>query len=76
MYSTVNSIFYFSCFNPDYPTSGLTLTGLARVYCNMRAIFLLAKKYKWIDTVINLLSIEYEINHSDHCDQISDFSKA
>jgi hypothetical protein len=25
--------FYFSCFDPDYPTSGLTITGLARVYC-------------------------------------------
>jgi hypothetical protein len=25
--------FYFSCLDPDYPTSGLTVTGLARVYC-------------------------------------------
>jgi hypothetical protein len=24
MYSTVNSIFHFSCFDPDYATSGLT----------------------------------------------------
>jgi hypothetical protein len=28
MYSTVNRIFHFSYFDPDYPT-----TGLARVYC-------------------------------------------
>jgi hypothetical protein len=24
---------HFSYFDPDYPTSGLTVTGLARVYC-------------------------------------------
>jgi hypothetical protein len=23
----------FSCFDPDYPASGLTVAGLARVYC-------------------------------------------
>jgi hypothetical protein len=33
MYSTVNSIFQFSFFDLDYSTSGLTVTGLARVYC-------------------------------------------
>jgi hypothetical protein len=32
MYSTVKSIFHFSHFYPDYPTSGLSATGLARVY--------------------------------------------
>jgi hypothetical protein len=32
MYSTVNCIFYLSYFDPDYPTSALTVTGLDRVY--------------------------------------------
>jgi hypothetical protein len=32
MYSAVNSIFRFSYSYPDYPTSGLTGTGLTRVY--------------------------------------------
>jgi hypothetical protein len=27
----MNSIFHFSYFDPDYPTSGLTVTKLARV---------------------------------------------
>jgi hypothetical protein len=29
----VNSIFHIWYFDPDYPTSGLTVTGLASVYC-------------------------------------------
>jgi hypothetical protein len=33
MYSTVDIIFNFSYSDPDYPTSGLTVTRLARVYC-------------------------------------------
>jgi hypothetical protein len=33
----VNSIFLFSYFGPNYPTCGLTLTGLARVYCTQFA---------------------------------------
>jgi hypothetical protein len=32
MYSTVNKIFHFSYFDPDYPTSGVNVIGLARVY--------------------------------------------
>jgi hypothetical protein len=32
MYSTVDNIFHFSYFDPDYPTSELTVTGLGRVY--------------------------------------------
>jgi hypothetical protein len=36
MYSTVNSIFHFSNFDPDYPTSGLTVTGLTKIYCSSR----------------------------------------
>jgi hypothetical protein len=35
MYSTVNSIFHFSYFVLDWLTSGLTVTGLARVCCIM-----------------------------------------
>jgi hypothetical protein len=35
MYSTVKSIFHLSYFDPYYPTSGLTVTGLARAYCNL-----------------------------------------
>jgi hypothetical protein len=31
VYSTVNRIIHFSYFYPDYPISGLTVTGLARV---------------------------------------------
>jgi hypothetical protein len=27
----MNSVFYFSYFDPDYPTFGLTVTGLLRV---------------------------------------------
>jgi hypothetical protein len=34
----VNSIFHFSYFDPDYPTVGLTVTGLARVYCIIAAV--------------------------------------
>jgi hypothetical protein len=34
MYSNVNRIFHFLYFNPDYPTSGSTVTGLVMVYCN------------------------------------------
>jgi hypothetical protein len=38
MCPTVNSLsfffFFVSCFDPDYPTSGLTITELAWVYCN------------------------------------------
>jgi hypothetical protein len=34
MYQIVNTIFNFSHFVPDYPTLGLTVTGLTRVYCN------------------------------------------
>jgi hypothetical protein len=33
MYSDVKIIFHFSYFDPDYPTFGLTVTGLMRVYC-------------------------------------------
>jgi hypothetical protein len=33
MDSTVNRIFHFPYFDSDYPTSGLTVTGLARVHC-------------------------------------------
>jgi hypothetical protein len=33
MYSTVNRIFHLLYFDLDFPTSGLTVTGLARVYC-------------------------------------------
>jgi hypothetical protein len=33
MYSTVNRILNFPCFNLDYLTSELTVTRLARVYC-------------------------------------------
>jgi hypothetical protein len=40
MYSTVNSILNISYFDPDYPISGLTLTGLARVYCVYVYLFL------------------------------------
>jgi hypothetical protein len=36
MYSTVNRIFHFSCFDPNYPTSRLTVTGLARVYYTIK----------------------------------------
>jgi hypothetical protein len=32
MHSTVKRIFHFSYFNPDYLTSGLTVTRLARAY--------------------------------------------
>jgi hypothetical protein len=32
MFSTVNRMFHFSYFDPDYPTFGLTVTGSARVY--------------------------------------------
>jgi hypothetical protein len=32
VYSTVNRIFHFSYLDPGYPTSELTVTGLARVY--------------------------------------------
>jgi hypothetical protein len=32
MYSTVNSIFHVSYFDPDYPTCGLTVTGFVRAY--------------------------------------------
>jgi hypothetical protein len=35
MYSTVSSIFHFSRFGPVYPTSGLTVTRLSRVYFMM-----------------------------------------
>jgi hypothetical protein len=35
MYSTVNNIFNFSYFDPDYLTSRLPLTGLLRVYCRL-----------------------------------------
>jgi hypothetical protein len=35
----VNRIFRFSYFDPDYATSVLTVTGLARVYWNMNARF-------------------------------------
>jgi hypothetical protein len=35
VYSTVNRTFHFSYFGPDYPTSGSTVTGLARAYCNV-----------------------------------------
>jgi hypothetical protein len=31
VYSTVKRIFHFSYFDPDCPTPGLTVTGLARV---------------------------------------------
>jgi hypothetical protein len=34
MYSSGNSFFHFLYFDPDYPTSALTTTGLGRVYCN------------------------------------------
>jgi hypothetical protein len=37
MSSTVNSIFHFSYFDPDYPTSGLTVTAVARIYCSTSA---------------------------------------
>jgi hypothetical protein len=39
MYSTVNSIFHFSYSDPDYLTSGLTVTGLVRglLYVNLLA---------------------------------------
>jgi hypothetical protein len=30
MYTTVE---HFSYFDPDYPTAGLTVTGLARLHC-------------------------------------------
>jgi hypothetical protein len=33
--STVNSILHFSYFDPDYPISELTATGLARVCCKI-----------------------------------------
>jgi hypothetical protein len=33
MYSIVNRLFHFSYFDLDYPTSGLTIPGLDRVYC-------------------------------------------
>jgi hypothetical protein len=35
MNSTMNSIFHFSHFDTDYPTSRLTVTELARVYCKV-----------------------------------------
>jgi hypothetical protein len=35
MYSTVSGIFHFSYFDPDYPTSELTVTGLAEVLLSM-----------------------------------------
>jgi hypothetical protein len=35
MHSTVNSIFHVSYFDPDYPTDGLTVTGLERAYCTL-----------------------------------------
>jgi hypothetical protein len=38
MYSTVNRIFHFSYFDLDYPKSGLTVTGFARVYCTTVAL--------------------------------------
>jgi hypothetical protein len=42
MYSTVNRIFFhFSYFEPDYLTSGLTVTGLVRVYCSCNYLMLL-----------------------------------
>jgi hypothetical protein len=34
MYSTVNNISQLQYFNPNYPTSRLTVTGIVRVYCN------------------------------------------
>jgi hypothetical protein len=37
----VNSIFHFSCFDPDYPISGLTVTRSARVYCTFTPNFTL-----------------------------------
>jgi hypothetical protein len=33
MYSTVNKILHILYFDPDYPTSDLTVTGLTRVCC-------------------------------------------
>jgi hypothetical protein len=42
MNSTVNRIFHFSYFDPDYPTSGLTVTGLASVYCTFILTWLTA----------------------------------
>jgi hypothetical protein len=38
-YSTVIRIFHFSYLDPDYQTSGLTVTGLARVNCFINALF-------------------------------------
>jgi hypothetical protein len=34
MYSTVNRIFHVLYFDPDFPTFGLTITGLSRVCCS------------------------------------------
>jgi hypothetical protein len=31
MYSTVKSIYYFSCFHPDYPTSASDVSRLSRI---------------------------------------------
>jgi hypothetical protein len=36
----LNRIFRFSYFDPDYPTSGLTVTELSRVYCIFLSLLL------------------------------------
>jgi hypothetical protein len=58
---------HFSYFDPDYPISGLTVTGLARVYCTF-----ISQHYRYGGTADHLLIIcinENSVNDA-HCNHV------
>jgi hypothetical protein len=64
----MNNIFHYLYFVPDYPTSGWTVTGSAKVCCNISQFCLTSQEAHYVSaTETNQLMLFVEVN-AVYCD--------